>query len=141
MAAVLLLMTAAAWVCEGAKARFDGVWTGMFYSQPTELASDGSYSEHRNRFQIQLREHNDIVKGKLRIFDGHANKEIGVQNGKRFGKRACFDVILGSDMRWCVYLQGRRLKGSWSTGPEGGTLLDGAGPGARLFGIDAVRAK
>ena len=66
---------------------------------------------------------------------------LGRKNWLHVGSaQACFDVIAeGTDMRWCVVASGNRLAGSWSTGPEGGPLLDGAGAGIRLFKVSGRR--
>jgi hypothetical protein len=61
-------------------------------------------------------------------------------NGKLFGARAYFDVDTdGEDMRWCVLVRGNRFTGSWSSGPEGGPVLGGAGAGARFYKITGQR--
>src|SRR5580658_985750 len=96
----------------GAASRFDGVWSGSFHSQP----APGGSAEKVNEFRL------DIAEQPHGAFTGHFEKvgsRLGrqeIQNGKRFGDRACFDVSDddGADMRWCVTVQRDSLQGVWS---------------------------
>jgi hypothetical protein len=126
-------------VCRGAS-RFDGTWWGTFDSQPTELLPDGSYPQKVNAFELRLHERKGAVTGEFERRGTNVGPAQRLMYGKLFGDRACFDVITEeTDMRWCLVARGNRLTGTWSNGPEGGPLLDGAGVGARLFKIAAQR--
>lgn len=128
-------------VCMAVRAAsgLDGTWRGTYNSQPTALMPDGSYPEKVNAFELRLQDKKGTISGDFSTQD-ETRKIQPVKNGKRFGNRACFDIVLDSDdMRWCVEARGNRLSGTWSEGPQGGPLLNGAGAGARLFKITAAR--
>lgn len=119
-----------------AASRFDGTWQGTYNSQPTELLPDGSYPEKVNQYVLRLHESNGTVTGAFQRRGPNSGPGRSAMNGKVFGDRACFDILADEvDMRWCVVVRGDRLTGVWSLGPEGGPLLGGLGPGARLFKI------
>jgi len=122
---------------------FDGRWRGTYNGQPTTLLPDGSYPETVTPFELRLQEKNGGITGEFRGGAHDAAAEAyPLKNGKIFGNRACFDIVIGSeDMRWCVLVRGNRLRGTWSEGPEGGPLLGGAGAGARLFGITGSKTE
>lgn len=126
-------------VIPGATTGFDGIWRGTYNGQPTKLNPDGTYPESVNEFELSLHDKGGTVTGEFvqRRRDGSA--PVTIINGKRFGDRACFDVVTDRDMRWCVWLSGDELAGSWSAGPEGGPMTGGGGAGARLFKISAKR--
>jgi hypothetical protein len=129
-------------MADAAGSELDGLWRGTYNGQPTALLPDGTYPETIKPFTLRLRDKRGIVTGEFQGADVNGKSSYPVENGRRFGKRACFDVILESgDMRWCVEVNGRNLTGSWSAGPEGGPLLGGAGAGARVFGIKGSKVK
>ena len=122
-----------------AASRFQGTWRGTYQSQPTELRPDGSYPEEVNEFEIRIIETRGKISGTFRRMRQGADTSVDLANGRRFGSRACFDVVSDGDMRWCVEVRGDKLTGTWSEGPEGGPLSGGAGIGARLFLIQGKR--
>lgn len=89
---------------------FDGVWRGLYNSQPTVAVPNVTYPENVNEYELRLHDRNGAVTGEFR----HRSNTSGVAlvNGKRFGDRACFDIVEdGEDMRWCVAVHGKRLTG------------------------------
>ena len=137
---ILLLATSS--LTSKAASRFDGVWHGTYNSQPTALLADGSYPEVVGEFEIRIWEKARSIYGSFQRRGSGQGPILPIKNGRRFGDRACFDVITESgDMRWCVSARGSRLEGTWSSGPQGGALLDGAGLGIRLFAISGIRLK
>jgi predicted nuclease of predicted toxin-antitoxin system len=123
-----------------AVSRFDGTWRGTYNSQPTELLPDGSYPEKVNEYELRLHESNGTVTGEFQRRGSKSGASRTLMNGKLSGGRACFDILADDDdMRWCVIVRGNNLTGAWSLGPEGGPLLRGAGPGARLFRISGSK--
>jgi hypothetical protein len=103
-----------------------------------ERPRDGANPEKINRFKLMLHLRGATVTGTFQDLTARPVLPKPIKNGKRFGERACFDVIDSTgDMRWCVFIRQGRLIGVWSEGPEGGPLLDGMGVGARMFAISA----
>jgi hypothetical protein len=93
-----------------------------------------------NEFEIGVHESSGSITGEFRRLRPFPGLVRPLENGKRFGKRACFDVKTEEgDMRWCIQARGEQLSGTWSNGPEGGALLNGAGEGARIFSITGKR--
>ncbi|HWF45543.1 MAG TPA: hypothetical protein VG168_00940 [Bryobacteraceae bacterium] len=122
--------------------RFAGAWIGTFNSQPTKLAPDGSYPEVVNRFRLELLARNRVLNGSLTPVTGTDQSPRPISHAGLFHNKLCFDVDLDQiDQRWCVVAKGDRMTGVWTNGPEGGKLLAGMGGGARLFSIQARRAR
>lgn len=138
--ALLLLMSGTP--TPAAPSKFEGIWLGTYNSQPTALLPDGTYPENVHQFELHLQERGRSIRGYLRGLGPVSGPVLPIKNGRRFGDRACFDVITeNGDMRWCVSARGDRLEGAWSSGPQGGSSLRGAGAGARLFAISGTRSK
>ena len=136
-------MTCCLWLC-GFMAvclasEFDGTWHGTYNGQSTTLLPDNTFPETVSDFELRLIDRNGKITGEFRD-GGEHGAWVRIRNGKRFGERACFDVVRGrDDMRWCVQAASEKLAGAWSSGPQGGPLLRGAGVGARLFKIDGFK--
>jgi len=111
---------------------FIGNWRGEYRSQPPPGTAPGR--EPAVPFELALIEEGGHISGRFRQAGGSWQP---LQHANRFGDRACFGVhdAAGADMRWCIRIQGRRLTGTWSLGPQGGALSDGVGVGVRLFKI------
>jgi len=135
-----ILVWAVALASANAASPLSGIWRGTYHTQPNKLLPDGAYPENVSKFEISLKEDAGRVTGEFRKLGPVPDRTLRIENGKMFGTRACFDIILDEeDSRWCVEARRDRLIGSWARGPEGGPLLDGAGTGARLFGITGSR--
>jgi hypothetical protein len=123
-------------LCQSAS-KYDGLWRGTYASLHLDrLPEDGSDLEKTNEFELRLHERKGTVTGEFMDGSPVLGPGRSIMNGKIFGDRACFDVVNEyGDMRWCVMVSGDRLSGAWSSGPEGGPLLGGAGVGVRFFRI------
>ncbi|GEM_PF-4127539 len=127
------------------RARFNGTWRGTFRDMPTGTeprTRDNPAGESTHPFELTLHEKGRWITGEFRQTDAPGPSQR-VKHAGRFGDRACFDVMSSDgeneDMRFCVVLQSGNLTGIWSGGPQGGPILGGMGPGARLFEVRAKR--
>jgi hypothetical protein len=113
-----------------AASRFDGTWRGTYnslhYENPPQAGDD---LEQKNEFELRLHERKGIVTGEFTWLTSSSrgapqglpreSSPLSILNGKIFDDRACFGVVNKyGDMRWCVFVHGNTLTGSWSGGPH-----------------------
>jgi hypothetical protein len=119
-----------------------GTWEGFFNGQPQQLQPDGSYPETRTKFRLTLRfSQSSELTGTLTVF-GPQTHLSEIKNPRCDPDACSFEVVdFGHEttpQAWRIWIANGELHGIRNRGP---LRPNGTGPGARLFKIEARRAK
>jgi hypothetical protein len=119
-----------------------GTWEGLYNGQPERLQPDGSYPETRTKFRLVLYfSKSSKLTGALAVFGLKAQTSQIMR--PHCDLDACsFEVVDFGDgttpQAWRVWIAHGELRGIRNRGP---LRPFGIGPGARLFKVEARRAK
>lgn len=135
---VLLIVTTVASAARSPKV--SGLWRGTFNGQPQPEA-DGSLVETVTAFSLELYFADGRLAGVLTV-PGPPYHRSFISNSRCDSEGCSFEVVDYGDedtpQAWRVWVEHGKLSGTRSRGPLG---VLGIGGGARLFKIQATRAK